>query len=93
MEQQLTSESHMLAFLLRIRDSQARRQTRYRDWFSSQFSPVPPAKFRDITLNTTHSSSRYILHNNAHIWLLSDKLSDYQLFKEYPAPWSEWVSK
>jgi hypothetical protein len=24
-------------------------------------------------------------------WLF-DKLSDYQLFKEYPAPWSEWVS-
>jgi hypothetical protein len=25
--------------------------------------------------------------------LLIDKLSDYQLFKENPAPWSEWVSK
>jgi hypothetical protein len=25
--------------------------------------------------------------------LLFEKLSDYQLFKEYPAPWSEWVIK
>jgi hypothetical protein len=25
--------------------------------------------------------------------LLCDKLSDYQLFDEYPAPWSEYVSK
>jgi hypothetical protein len=25
--------------------------------------------------------------------LLFDKLNDYQLFKEYPAPWSECISK